>query len=91
MEPSSADMEIMVTDALTNLPLKDAQISYRSLANEQAGEVYYGATDENGKCTGRLAPGEYNFRVKKFGYFEKSAVLNTKSGDQKLEFKLIIQ
>ncbi len=91
MEQSSAIVEILVTDALTNLPLKDVQISYRSVVNDQAGEVFFGATDENGKCTNKLAPGEYNLRAKKVGYFEKYTVLNSKSGDNKLEFKLILQ
>jgi len=91
MEPSVVDVEILVKDALTGLPLKDAQISYNSLINDQTAEVYYGATDNIGKCINKLAPGEYSFKVKKFGYFEKYAILNTKAGENKLEFKLIIQ
>jgi serine/threonine protein kinase len=91
MELVVINMEIFVTDALTSLPLKNAQISYRSLANDQTGEVYFGSTEENGKCINRLAPGEYSFKVKKFGYFEKFASFNTKSGQNKLEFNLIIQ
>jgi serine/threonine protein kinase len=91
MELAVINMEILVTDALTSLPLKDAQISYRPLANDQAGELYFGSTEDNGKCVNRLAPGEYSFKVKKFGYFEKFVSFNTKSGQNKLEFKLIIQ
>ncbi len=91
MEPSITDVEIVVKDALTGLPLKDAQISYRSLMNDQAPEVYYGATDKNGKCINKLQPGEYSFKVKKSGFFEKYAIMNTKLGENKLEFRLIIQ
>lgn len=91
MEPAITLVEILVTDGLTGLPLKDAQISYRPLIGTQTNETYFGATDENGRCTNKVAPGEYSFRVKKFGYFEKYAILNTKSGNNKLEFKLIIQ
>jgi serine/threonine protein kinase len=91
MEPAVVDVEILVKDAITGLPLKDAQISYRSLTNDQAREAYYGATNENGQYMNKLAPGEYSFKVKKFGYFEKYAILNTKAGENKLEFKLIIQ
>ena len=91
MEPSFADVEIIVKDALTDLPLKGAQLSYRSLVNNRAADIYFGATDEKGVCTNKLAPGEYSFRVKKFGYFEKYAILNTSAGKNKLEFKLIIQ
>ena len=91
MEPSILNVEIVVQDALTSLPLKDAQVSYRSLINDQSADVYFGATDENGKCVNKLAPGEYSFKVKKFGYFEKYAIINTKAGENKLEFKLIIQ
>ena len=91
MEPSISDVQIIVKDALTGLPLKDAQVSYRPLSNEQVREVYFGATDETGICMNRLAPGEYSFKVKKFGYFEKFSILNTTAGNNKLEFKLIIQ
>lgn len=91
MEPASIEAEIMVMDALTGLPMKDAQISYRSLTNEQTSEIYYGSTDEKGTCVNRISPGEYSFKVKKFGYFEKYAILNTHSGENKLEFRLIIQ
>jgi len=91
MEPSVLEVEIRVVDALTSLPLKDAQLSYRSLINDGAPEVYFGATDEQGICVRPLPPGEYSFKVKKFGYFEKYAILNTTKGENKLEFKLIIQ
>lgn len=91
MEPATIEAEIMVIDALTSLPLKDVQISYRSLTSEQTSEIYYGSTDEKGKCVNRISPGEYSFKVKKFGYFEKYAILNTHSGENKLEFRLIIQ
>jgi len=91
MEPAVVDVEILVVDALTGLPLRDAQISYRSLINDQAAEVYYGATDEKGRSISKLVPGEYSFKVKKFGYFEKYTILNTKAGENKLEFRLIIQ
>ncbi|UCE06068.1 MAG: serine/threonine protein kinase [bacterium] len=91
MEPSIVDVEIIVLDALTGLPLKDSQIGYRSLRNDQATEDYFGATDGKGRCIKQLAPGEYSFKVKKFGYFEKYAILNTKAGENKLEFRLIIQ
>ncbi len=91
MEPAITSVEVVVNDALTGLPLKDAQVSYRPLTGNQNSETYFGATDENGRCINRVAPGEYSFRVKKFGYFEKYAILNTKSGNSKLEFKLIIQ
>jgi len=53
--------------------------------------MYYGSTDEKGKCVNKISPGEYSFKVKKFGYFEKYAILNTHSGENKLEFRLIIQ
>lgn len=91
MEPATVEVEVVVNDALTGLPLKDAQVSYRSLSQEQAPEVYYGATNEKGLCTNKLSPGEYSFRVKKFGYFEKFAIIDTKLGNNRLEFKLIIQ
>ena len=91
MEPSISEIQISVKDALTGLPLKDAQVSYRPLTNEQVREVYFGATNESGTCINRLAPGEYSFKVKKFGYFEKYSILNAKSGNNILEFKLIIQ
>lgn len=91
MELSITEVEIVVKDALTGLPLKDAQISYRSLISDQAPEEYYGATDENGKCINKIQPGEYSFKVKKFGFFDKYAIMNTKSGENKLEFRLIIQ
>jgi len=91
MEPSVSDVEVQVSDALTGLPLKDAQISYRPLNNDRVSEEYFGATNENGICVKTLAPGEYSFKVKKFGYFEKYSNLNTKTGNNKLEFKLIIQ
>jgi len=91
MEPSIVEVEIVVVDALTGLPLKDAQISYRSLIDDQAAEIYYGATDEKGQCINTIVPGEFSFKVKKFGYFEKYAILNTKAGENKLDFKLIIQ
>lgn len=91
MEPATVEIEVVVNDALTGLPLKDAQVSYRSLSEEQAPEVYYGATNEKGFCSNKISPGEYSFRVKKFGYFEKFAIIDTKTGSNRLEFKLIIQ
>ena len=91
MEPSTIEAEIVVMDALTGLPLKDVQISYRSLTSEQTSEMYYGSTDEQGRCGNKISPGEYSFKAKKFGYFEKYAILNTHSGENKLEFRLIIQ
>ncbi len=91
MEPAISSIEVVVNDALTGLPLKDAQVSYRPLTGNQNSEIYFGATDENGRCVNKVAPGEYSFRVKKFGYFEKYSIFNTKSGNSKLEFKLIIQ
>ena len=91
MEPATIDVEVVVNDALTGLPLKDVQISYRSLSQEQTSEIYYGSTDEKGRCINKVSPGEYSFKVKKFGYFEKFSLINTQSGENKLEFKLIIQ
>jgi len=91
MKPENVDIDINVVDALTGLPIKSAQISYLGLNGETEGEVYFGSTDDYGKCTNRLNPGQYTFKVKKFGYFEKSANINTLSGNNKLTFKLIIQ
>lgn len=91
MEPSLIDVKIKVSDALTGLPLKDAELSFRSLTDTKAQEVMFGKTDENGMISNTLAPGEFSFRVKKAGYFEKFAILNTKKGEDTLEFKLIIQ
>ena len=91
MKPENLNIDVTVIDALTGLPIKSAQISYFGLNNETNGEVYFGSTDDYGKCTNTVVPGEFTFKVKKFGYFEKSANLSTSSGDSKLNFKLIIQ
>ena len=91
MEPATLNVEIFVADALTGLPLKDVQISYRSLLDDQAAEVFYGTTNSGGQCDSKLSEGEYSFKVKKFGYFDKYAILNTKEGERMLQFKLIIQ
>lgn len=89
MEPDIVIIDVTVVDALTNLPLKDAQISYSSTNNGE--EVYFGFTDKHGKCINKINPGQYTFKVKKFRYFEKSAKINTYGGKSSLKFKLIIQ
>jgi len=91
MEPSAIDVNIKVSDALTGMPLKDAELLFRSLTENKASEVLFGKTDESGLITNKMSPGEFSFRVKKAGYFEKFAIINTKNGEHSLDFKLIIQ
>jgi serine/threonine protein kinase len=91
MEPDNASVEITVVDALTNLPLKDVQISYSSVSGESGNDVYFGFTDENGKCSKKLNPGKYSMKAKKYQYFDKTAILDTTEGSNKLKFELIMQ
>ena len=91
MEPASMEIDVTVTDALSGLPIKNAQISYVDLNDAMGSETYFGATDDNGKCQNEVAPGEYTFKVKKFGYFEKNTSINTAGGNNKINIKLIIQ
>jgi len=91
MNPENMNFNVTVVDALTGLPMKAAQVSYIGINGETDGEVYFGATNDYGKCSNKLNPGQYTFKVKKFGYFEKSSNINTLTEGNKLKFKLIIQ
>ncbi len=90
MEPLIAGIEVKVIDALTALPLKATTITCQAVNNETSGDYYFGVTDNTGKCKNQIDPGQYVFKVKKEGYFEKSAMVNTFE-TQYVEFKLIIQ
>ena len=91
MNSENMSFNVTVVDALTGLPIKAAQVSYIGLNGETDSEVYFGATDDYGKCSNKLNPGQYTFKAKKFGYFEKSSNINTVTEGNKLKFKLIIQ
>ena len=91
MEISKVAVEIFVQDALTELPLGNTNIMYLPKDNNQAEQILFGTTDENGKCINSVKLGEYNFIANKTGYFNKELVFNTKNENKILEFKLIIQ
>jgi len=91
MEISKVAVEIFVQDALTELPLGNTNIMYLPKDNNQAEQILFGTTDENGKCINSVKFGEYNFIANKTGYFNKELVFNTKNENKILEFKLIIQ
>ncbi|MBD3287444.1 PEGA domain-containing protein, partial [candidate division KSB1 bacterium] len=91
MEPENSSLEVEVTDALTGQPVENAQVSYYSMNSRLRNETYFGSTNNRGWCRNKLEPGQYTFVVKKSGYFEKSANINTLTGTKKLEFKLIVQ
>jgi 5-hydroxyisourate hydrolase-like protein (transthyretin family) len=91
MEPENSAIEISVIDALSGQPIADAPIHCINTNGKTKGETFFGSTNNLGKCKNKLDPGQYAFTVKKLGYFEKSANLNTLSGQKKLEIKLIIQ
>ncbi|MBL7095007.1 PEGA domain-containing protein, partial [candidate division KSB1 bacterium] len=92
LEISAVSVEISVFDALTDIPLENTSITYEITTGDLTEDVLFGITDYDGKCVNSLKSGEYNFKVKKDGYYEKQMVFNTLNTDeQKMEFKLIIQ
>ncbi len=91
MEPENSSLEVEVTDALTGQPVENAQINYYSMNSRLRDETYFGSTNDRGWCRNKLEPGQYTFVVKKIGYFEKSANINTLTETKKLSFKLIVQ
>jgi len=90
MEPVNANLEVFVIDALTGLPLSDAHVSFRGIDETSAHEIIFGVSNDFGRCKNNINPGDYVFRVKREGYFEKSTTFNTNDG-KRLEFKLVIQ
>lgn len=91
MSALAQDIEVLVHDALTGLPIVDANIFYQLSKVDQADVVEFGKTDSNGRCINSIQPGQYIFKVKKTGYHEKQIALITGNTGNKLEFKLIIQ
>ena len=83
-------IEIFVLDAVTELPIGEANITYCISANQQE-EIRFGATDMNGKCIRSLRSGEYNFKVNKAGYYEMQSIVNTETNGSEVAFKLIFQ
>ncbi|HDP98176.1 MAG TPA: PEGA domain-containing protein [bacterium] len=90
MSRTALDIEVVVNDALTGLPIPDAEIYYQLLPNAETSQALFGKTNENGKYASAVKPGKHNFLVKKEGYYDKQLALDTANGDRKLEFKLII-
>ncbi|MDW7679471.1 MAG: serine/threonine-protein kinase, partial [bacterium] len=90
MSRTALDIEVIVNDALTGLPISGAEIYYKPSANEETNQMLFGKTNDDGICASAVKPGKHNFLVTKEGYYDKQLALNTASGDRKLEFKLII-
>ena len=92
LESSAVTVEVTVFDALTDIPLENTNITYQLTTGNLAEDVLFGITGNDGKCVSSLHSGEYNFKAKKAGYFEKQLVFSTHNANtRKLEFKLIIQ
>ncbi len=91
LESAGVEVEIFVRDALTDLPIKQAEILFESEANQETEKVNFGITNDEGKCSSRVSPGKYNFSVAKDGYYAKQLALDTEKQERQLEFKLIIQ
>ena len=91
MKISAVTFEVFVHDALTNLPLNNTNITYQAKNDNQAEQILFGTSDENGRCVSSIKSGEYNFKADRSGYFSKQLVINTQSEKRKMEFKLIIQ
>ncbi len=90
MEPEKVDIEVLITDALSGLPLANATVYCLGINGETDSEITFGVTNEEGLCSQTLIPGQYTFRVRKNRYFEKTANVSI-SQNQRLNLKLIIQ
>ena len=86
LQKAEANVQVVVYDALTGLPLKSAQIL---VEGGSEGEYQFGITNEGGKCANYITPGQYTFKAVREGYFEKSTPINT-NDTRNIEFKLII-
>ena len=90
MSVAPMEIEILVHDALTGLPVTNASITYQEIGDSLNSDNLFGLTDINGKCINSIKAGNYRFKAVKPGYYEKQLTLNTMNGANKLEFKLII-
>jgi serine/threonine protein kinase len=71
MEGNLVSMQIIVTHALTNEPLKNVQVYYRDVNDTQTEEKFLKLTDERGICIADLPTGQYIFKIARDGFFQK--------------------
>ncbi|MBN2012618.1 protein kinase [candidate division KSB1 bacterium] len=90
MQPQKVNVDMVITDALSGLPLSNAQVMFTGLNGETEGEIMFGMTDEDGICSQTIIPGQYTFRVSKNRYFEKTTTV-TVDENKRVNLKLIIQ
>lgn len=91
LEPALVNVVVQVVDALAGVPINKALVSYKNLQNPSSEERYFAMTDVNGRCSSPLPPGQYSFKVKKFGYRE--SVQNFQShinSDNTVTFNLVL-
>lgn len=88
MESERIDVEVVVQDQQTEAPLSGVQISYQPLSQPNAVPSFFGQTEESGTALNKLAPGQYRFRVKKFGYRLAVKELKVSATSKRLVFKL---
>ncbi|MDZ7268847.1 MAG: PEGA domain-containing protein [candidate division KSB1 bacterium] len=88
MEGERIEVEVVVQDEQTEAPLSGVQISYQPLTQPNAVPAFFGQTEENGTAVNKLAPGQYRFRVKKFGYRLAVKELKVSATNKRLVFKL---
>lgn len=89
LNPKRASIEIVVTDALSDQPIQDAQIYHNLLGSNQLQDALLARTNASGQSARQLVAGNYIFRVEKDGYGsqEKSVAL-TAGNNHRLEFKI---
>ncbi len=88
MQPLYHEITVEAIDAITSAPVSTAKISYNP-ENIAGSPETLGITNQNGKLTGKLAPGTYEVMISKEGYQvqRKSIVLRSNTMNR-LTFRL---
>lgn len=89
MEPLDAQVTVVILDAVSNRPISNVEIRYKSLDSAKSSEILFNITDSDGTCTGNLPPGLYVFRTSKSGYrYQEQSAMIQASGLNMIEFNL---
>ncbi len=92
MEANQTQVQIIVTHALTNEPLKNVQIFYRNMNETQNEEKFLKLTDDRGICVHNFPLGQYIFKVARDGFFPKRTNFTiTQNGDNVIRINLVEQ
>lgn len=81
MEPTLALVQVAVVHAITSLPIREAEVYYRTPGAPEISETRLGRTDVRGELNERLPEGQYTVLVRAPGYRESQKTLRTALGE----------